>query len=558
VKHGLGFHKRVGLNAHSRQVVRESGCEGRAISNGTLNVWRSEGPERCGMAGRTKTGAARTAPPGGAPRAATGVAVSAAAPASIRERIIALRNFQLAHGVSLISANRFGGRLAEEKELRRIFLTIAVALAGCSMRSQAPLPSTQSGDAMRVLSAIGAGKIVHVIYIVQENRSFDDVFQGYPSADTVSRGKNSKGKTIELQPVSLSREYVIDHSAAAMFAACHGTGKLRGTKCRMDGFNKEQHSVNSPPNAAYVYVPHVESKPYFDMAHEWVLADRMFQSQLDESFVAHQYIIAAQAHSSVNIPNGPWGCPGGPSDSVATITRERRLGPSQGVCFDYRTLGDELDKAGRSWRFYTSQYTVPTSGFWSGYQAIKHIYDGPDWKKDVITPQKKFLTDVSAGKLANFTWVTPLCEDSDHVSCGGGYGPSWVAALVNEIGQSKFWSTSVIFVQWDDWGGMYDHVRPPHRGYDSLGFRVPLLVISPYAKRDYVSHVQYETASVLRFAEDLFELGSLAAADRRAASPAKDCFDFSQRARGFVRIKAPKGRNFFLHQANDNRAPDDE
>jgi phospholipase C len=95
-------------------------------------------------------------------------------------------------------------------------------------------------------------------------------------------------------------------------------------------------------------------------------------------------------------------------------------------------------------------------------------------------------------------------------------------------------------------------------GYDGLGFRVPLLVISPYAKKDHVSHVQYETASVLRFAEDLWGLDQLAAADKRATSPAGDCFDFTQKPRAFIAIKAPKYESFFLHQKNDYRAPDYE
>jgi phospholipase C len=311
----------------------------------------------------------------------------------------------------------------------------------------------------------------------------------------------------------------------------------------------------------YVYVPHGESKPYWEMAHEWVLGDRMFQSQLDESFVGHQYIIAAQAASSVDLPYGLWGCPGGSKDQVPTITDKRTYGPNEVPCFDYQTLGDELDKAKLSWRFYTSKYGNESSGdgsWWSSYQAVRHIYDGPDWKKDVITPQRTFIDDVAAGTLANFTWITPVCDDSDHVNCGGGYGPSWVAALVNAVGESKFWNSTAIFVQWDDWGGLYDPVPPPYLGADSLGFRVPLLVISPYAKQNYVSHVQYETASVLRFAEDLFGLGRLAAADRRANSPAADCFDFTQNPRKFVRIKAPKGIGFFLKQPNDYRAPDYE
>jgi hypothetical protein len=95
---------------------------------------------------------------------------------------------------------------------------------------------------------------------------------------------------------------------------------------------------------------------------------------------------------------------------------------------------------------------------------------------------------------------------------------------------------------------LYDHVPPPYEDFDGLGFRVPLLVISPYAKHDHVSHVQYETASVLRFAEDLFGLGRLAAADKRAASPAGDCFDFGQAPRPFVKIKAPEPAKFFMNK----------
>ena len=405
------------------------------------------------------------------------------------------------------------------------------------------------------MSGSGAGKIKHVVYVVQENRSFDDMFQGYPGADTVSSGKNSDGQTIALQPISLKTEYDIDHGATAMFAACDGTGKLPGTKCRMDGFNEEQEQ-QGPVNGQYAYVPHSESKPYFDMANEFVLADRMFASQLDESFVAHQYIIAAQAKSSVNVPDISWGCEGGKTDSVPTLTHQRTYGNSQRPCFDYTTLGDELDQAGLRWRFYTSAYSIPTSGFWSSYQAVKHIFYGPDWAKNVRYPQSKFLTDIQRGSLADFTWITPTCQDSDHPLCGSGLGPSWVTSVVNAIGESKFWDSTVIFVQWDDWGGFYDHVPPPHEDYDGLGFRVPLMVIAPYAKQNYVSHVQYETASVLRYAEDLFGLGQLSGADARATSPAADCLDFNQKPRQFVPINAPYGRAFFLHQRVDPRIPD--
>ena len=115
---------------------------------------------------------------------------------------------------------------------------------------------------------------------------------------------------------------------------------------------------------------------------------------------------------------------------------------------------------------------------------------------------------------------------------------------LNTVGQSKFWDSTAIFIQWDDWGGFYDPVPAPYEDYDGNGFRVPLLVISPYAKKNHVSHVQYETASVLRFAEDLYGLPTMAAADGRATSPAADCFDFTQNPRPSWRLRPRTPPNF--------------
>jgi phospholipase C len=437
------------------------------------------------------------------------------------------------------------------------FAAALLALAGCSSSAPPLVPTARGAAALETRDNVGAGKVTHVVYVIQENRSFNDVFKGYPGARTASHGEDSYGTKIPLQPVSLTTQYEIDHSANGMFAACDGTGKLPGTDCKMDGFNLE-NQFSGPKHGQFAFIPRSESKPYWDMAHEWVLADEMFASQLDESFVAHQYAIAAQAEDSVNVPGLLWGCGGGRAVEVQRLTRRRALGGWQRPCFDEQTLGDELDEAGLPWRFYTSRYRKPLGGYWSGYQAIAHIFYGPDWKNDVITPQKTFLSDVRAGKLSSFTWITPQCLESDHPLCGGGFGPSWVASIVNAIGESKFWDSTVIFVQWDDWGGFYDPVPPPYKDFDGNGFRVPLIAISAYAKKNYVSHAQYESASVLRFAEDLFGLPQLANADGRATSPAADCFDFSQKPRRFVPIKAPHDAAFFLAQPDDPRMPDTE
>ena len=129
-------------------------------------------------------------------------------------------------------------------------------------------------------------------------------------------------------------------------------------------------------------------------------------------------------------------------------------------------------------------------GAWSAYQAIKHIYYGDDWSKDVITPQTRFFNDVSNGTLPAVSRITPTCVNSDHAGCGSNTGPDWVASLVNAIGESQYWDSTVIFVFWDDYGGWYDHVPPKLVDYDGLGIRVPLLVVSAYARKGYVSHVR--------------------------------------------------------------------
>jgi phospholipase C len=382
-----------------------------------------------------------------------------------------------------------------------------------------------------------SGKIQHVVVILQENRSFDDLFAGYPGADTRSYGYNSKGQKIALAAAPLEAAYDLDHSASAFFTACNGTGSVPGTDCKMNGFDGEYVSCpkKCPTNPQYGYVPRAEVEPYFAMADGYVLGDRMFTSHIDASFVSHQYIIAGQASSSVNLPETLWGCDGGPVDEVMTLTASRGYGKQILACFDNETLGDELDSAGLTWRYYASALG-DDGDEWSAYQAIKHIYEGPDWKADVISPQTKFITDVRHGVLSTVTWISPTCKTSDHSGCRGKKGPSWVASLVNAVGKSKYWASTAIFVYWDEWGGWYDHVAPPYVDYDGLGFRVPLLVISPYAKKHYVSHVQYEHGSILRFIEDQFGLATLSASDARATSPKADCFDFNHAPRAFVPI----------------------
>ena len=441
---------------------------------------------------------------------------------------------------------------------------VALLLCACSAGGVSSVPQGAASLVRGIHRNASSSKIQHIVIIVQENRSFNNLFYGFPGAKTAKSGYDTNGTQIALQPVGLETTWDIEHDLNGFLASCDGKGSYPGTDCRMDGFDGEywgcgRYTYSPCPNSnpPYSYVPHSETKPYFYMGKNYVLADEMYASNLDESsFISHQYIIAGQASSAVNFPDSWWGCPGGSSDEIGTITQQRQYGNNIRMCWNNETLGAEMDDAGLPWAFYTSTYNGD-GGIWSAYQNIKPIYDGPDWKSDIITPQTSFFTDVSNGKLRDLTWITPTCENSDHAGCGSKTGPSWVASLVNAIGESQYWDNTAIFIFWDDPGGWYDPQAPKKLDYDGLGMRIPMLVVSAYAKKGYVSHTHYEHGSILKFVEETFGLAALSASDKRATAP-DDAFDFNAPPRKFETVPSVHGINYFMHQAPDHRIPDAE
>jgi phospholipase C len=448
--------------------------------------------------------------------------------------------------------------------------TLTLALCACGGNTGAGIgaPALPSAQRLREAEVVphhhASSKIQHVVIIVQENRSFNNLLYGFPGATTQSYGYNTSGQKIDLKPIPLQTEWDLEHDANGFFESCNGTGSIPGTNCKMNGFNQEWvgcggsgEPVCPQTNPQYAYVPHSETKPYFDIGEQYVVADQMYASNLDaSSFISHQYIIAAQAEHSVNFPWGVWGCEGGDGDEIATIGPQRQVPYGyQQVCYSDDTIGEEADKAGVSWGFYTGTI-YGNGGLWSAYQANHYVYYGADWTKDVITPQTDFFTDVSNGDLRQISWVTPTCQNSDHAGCGSNTGPSWVASLVNAIGESKYWDSTAIFIFWDDYGGWYDPEPPAYEDYDGLGLRIPMIIVSAYAKEKYVSHVHYEHGSILKFVEDQFGLPRLSASDKRATSPEADCFDFTKPARKFEPIETVHGKDYFMHQPLDLRPPD--
>ncbi|MBV9233496.1 MAG: hypothetical protein JO030_05585, partial [Candidatus Eremiobacteraeota bacterium] len=321
-----------------------------------------------------------------------------------------------------------------------------------------------------------------------------------------------------------------------------------------------------PPDAAYGYVPQSETAPYFALAKQFTFGDRMFQSNQGPSFPAHQYIISGTSTirngSPMRAAGNPFtpfggftgGCDSPPGSFVALIDPVGNERQAVYPCFERLTLMDLLAAKSRSWRYYQAR-TGP--GLWNGPDAILHLRNSPKFSRDVVTPPKAVLTDIAQGRLADVVWVTPTFLASDHAALTNGSGPSWVASVVNAIGHSRYWTDTAIFVTWDDWGGWYDHVPPPQYNSYEFGFRVPLIVISPYAKQHYVSHRRHEFGSILRFVEEVFDLGSLHATDARS-DDLSDCFDFTQPARRFETIAAPMNARDFLRLRDEGGAPDDD
>ncbi len=422
--------------------------------------------------------------------------------------------------------------------------------------------------------------IHHIVVVIQENRSFDDFFATFPGADGTTQGRMelpSGGHVrVRLQKVGLSEKCDFGHSYNNFVKDYNGG--------RMDGFGFEPGGKNLCPGpqgkAVYQYVDPSQLAPDWAIAKQYVLADQMFQTQGSGSFTAHQDLIAGstiidQPHdtqSLVDFPsNMPWGCD---APKLPLLTRtsllvvdgpklrnEYHKGPFP--CLTYPTLRDLLDAKSVSWKYYSPPEPKGVGALWNGFDAIKAVREGPEWTTN-IAHTNVFFSDVTNGTLAAVSWIVPEQPNSDHPGGDHDAGPSWVAAVVNAVGQSAYWKTTAIVVVWDDWGGFYDHVRPPFIDrWGGLGFRVPMLVVSPYAREaisgrpGYISHSRYEFGSILRFIENVWGLRRLGTTDSRAGSIG-DCFDFTQTPRKFSVIAAKYSKSYFLHQAPSYEPVDTE
>ena len=460
--------------------------------------------------------------------------------------------------------------------------TYAITVTGSDAKSLAPSNGPQA------LSLTTAAVIQHIVVIFQENRTPDNLFQDLVliknGADIAQSGVNSAHQTITLSPIDLGtagsnpQNYDLSHAHSA-FVSMYDGGKMDGADlipC--------SPAANCPPNAhpnpQLMYVNPADVQPYFALAEQYTFGDRMFKTNQGPSFPAHQFILSGTSaptatsdlFASENMSGGSIaGCIATAGTTLKLITPLGVESSSQYPCFEHTTLTDLLNGKGVSWRYY-----APSAGsIWTAPDAIEHMCQqqtingiltctGPDWVGNVIIPQSQVLQDIANGQLAQVSWVIPDGAQSDHAQSNNGSGPAWVAAIVNEIGNSQYWPNTAIIITWDDWGGWYDHVAPKvvndgvswGSGY-VYGFRVPLIVVSPYAKAAYISHSTHDFGSILKFIETTFSLPSLGYADA-TADDLSDCFNLTHTPITFQKIPAALDAAHFIYDKSAPTDPDDE
>jgi phospholipase C len=412
-----------------------------------------------------------------------------------------------------------------------IGLCLAALLAGCA-GAQSPAGSVNAIPQLSRMAPATQSPIQHIVVLVEEGRSFNDFFVTTKvGMGLVGHGKHARTVPIKLKEVGLSANgpRYTDYFAY-----------LRSyRKGHMDGFNLSEGL------AAYQYVDPADIKAYITMAGQYGLADHMFQTQGSGDFTAHQDLIRGGTEISskasvIDFPSSaPWGCDAPPQTVTNLITTDLQYEPLAGPfpCFTYRTLQTLLDKSSISWKCYTPP-PRGTGGYWDPFVAIKAVWDNPkERQRHISSPETNVLKDIADGTLPAMSWVIPSLADSDRSAGGRDGGPAWVATVVDAIGQTKYWNSSAVVVVWDDWGGYYDPVAPAKLdNQGGPGFRVPMIVVSPYVPQGEVSHTVYGFGSIVRFIEDNWKLGRLGTTDETSKSIA-DMFNFQQAPRQFILIK---------------------
>jgi phospholipase C len=445
----------------------------------------------------------------------------------------------------------------------------------------------------------------HIVVIVQENRTPDNLFYALCSSSPCSAQPSAGQYNIQTsdwldktsstgvtQPVAapLAVQYSPNHEHESFTAQCDMIPGI--TQCQMDGAAGVGCVGVCPVKAEFSYVDNSTGilNPYLTLATQYGWANYMFQTNQGPSFPAHQFIFGATSapttiddhdaiFASENTPRnglGGDGCAAAPGQTVQLIDPVNGENPDNRIfpCFEHLTVADILTQAGYSWRYYGA--TVSSLALWVAPGAIDHICQasagvctGPDFLGNVDLHPADVLSDIGNCALRSATWVTPTGQNSDHPDNNTGGGPSWVASIVNAIGNSQcldqanktYWQTTAILITWDDWGGWYDHVPPEIYSDYQYGFRVPLIFVSAYTAQGYIDNDYInDFGSIARFIENNFGIqeGVLTFADARSSTDLTNFVDLGQPPRNFNTIVAPLDARHFLNDKSRPLPPDDD
>lgn len=382
--------------------------------------------------------------------------------------------------------------------------------------------------------------IRHVIVMVQENRTFDDLFASsvlahgrpFPGADT-SQIAHVDGATVHLRPVPLEYPGDPSHSHIALMHEWDSG--------RMDGFATDRSYspvawFRPPQGFEIAYAPDGETEIYHRLASRYALADENFAPRLVPTFPSHYTLATAQSRVGGNPNDEIWGCDAKPGATVPIFGSGETLQPN-GVfpCFDQPTIGELLDAAHVSWKYYTGPYDATTNIAVNIYDAFRKIRYGRDWQRNVVTPPGAIVGDIANCRLPQVSFVMPTSIDSDHAGNLSAQGPGWVGSLYLAVAgtqhsspQCNYYKDTAMILTWDDSGGWYDHVAPPPGPNGTTwGFRIPIVVMSAWARASFVSHRRRESTAITKFIEQNWNLGNMGQRDV-TDDDLSDMFDYTR------------------------------
>ena len=376
--------------------------------------------------------------------------------------------------------------------------------------------------------------IKHVVVVVKENHTFDNYFGTFPGAEGTTTFKMSTGQTgmCPQAPNTTSRDLCHTHDCALQ----DWNGGM------MNGFDLVSTTSQGGDNLGYAQYHESDLPNYWAYARKYALGDHFFANVLGPSFPGHMFVLAAQSGWTTGNPNTQilhpyWGCDQDPSTTAPILSNGTCTAMNVFPCFKIPSIPDVLP-SGVDWKFYGSDFYF-LGEIWSMFDGIDKIRNGPGWM-NVVNADNTFDGDVDSGKLPAVSWLVNQDLADEHPNVGGVcQGENWTVGHLNHIMQSPLWMSTAIIFTMDDFGGWYDHVPPPRQyGCNAttpygLGFRLPLIIISPYAKPASIFKEVSEQASIPRFIEKVFgashALSDLdPAAQDGQANDLLNAFDFTQ------------------------------